>query len=285
VREALTPFLAPGSDERWRKEAALRRRRLIGRLAKRLIGKGERGTEQVREEYDAAWSVGYDRYDLASRTAKYTPWVWDHERLLFDAAGAPRFRCLLYAAVIEKLKPRSVLEIGCGDGINLLMLSGAFPEVAFAGLELTDTGHSTAMQAKASPALPQALMNYSPLPLTDALAFRRIDFIQGNACQIPLPANHFDLVLTALAIEQMERVRATALAEMARVAARHALNLEPFRDVNATGLRRLNVLSRDYFRGSIAELRKYGLTPRWGSADFPQEVLLGAALVLSDKST
>jgi hypothetical protein len=52
-------------------------------------------------------------------------------------------------------------------------------------------------------------------------------------------------------------VRDKALSEIARVAGRQTLMIEPFRDVNAGLWSRLNVRRRDYFRGSIAELRGY----------------------------
>jgi hypothetical protein len=73
------------------------------------------------------------------------------------------------------------------------------------------------------------------------------------------------------------------LSEIARVVKSHVLNLEPFRDVNQAFWRRWNVASRDYFKGSIAEMPEYGLQPVWVTQDFPQEVFLGSALVLSKK--
>jgi SAM-dependent methyltransferase len=282
---AIAPFLAAGPDYgrvRWQSEMALRRRRILRRFVKYLAG-DRRSTEKVREEYDSAWSIGHQRYDPSRPTAKYTPWLWRRERILFDATGAARFRLPLYAAVIEQVKPRRVLEVGSGDGINLLLLAGAFPEIAFTGLELTTNGLNAAMAARHAPALPKVLQSYSPLAQKDPLAFQRIEFLQGNACAMPFANGAFDLVLTVLAVEQMERVRKEALTEIARVTGKHLLNLEPFQEVNATGLRRLNVLSRDYFRGSIDELPDYGLHPLWATADFPQEAFLGAALVLSRK--
>jgi hypothetical protein len=53
--------------------------------------------------------------------------------------------------------------------------------------------------------------------------------------------------------------------------------------VNERGLKRLYAQSRGYFRGSIGELRDYGLEPLWATADFPQETFLGTALVLAAK--
>ena len=124
---------------------------------------------------------------------------------------------------------------------------------------------------------------YAPGEHQDPQAFRRIDFIRGDATAMPFDTGSFDLVFTVLSVEQMERVRDKALSEIARVSGGHVLNMEPFREANESTLRRLHVFARDYFRGSIAELPRYGLTPLWASMDFPQEVQLGAALVLSRK--
>jgi hypothetical protein len=81
----------------------------------------------------------------------------------------------------------------------------------------------------------------------------------------------------------MERVRHKALSDIARVAKGHVLNLEPFSEANCTWWRRMHVWVRDYFKGSISDLPRYGLEPLWATMDFPQEVQLGAALVLSRK--
>jgi hypothetical protein len=59
--------------------------------------------------------------------------------------------------------------------------------------------------------------------------------------------------------------------------------IEPFRDVNAGLWSRLNVRRRDYFRGSIAEPRGYGLRPVPALNDFPQESFLKTCAVLSEK--
>ena len=45
-----------------------------------------------------------------------------------------------------------------------------------------------------------------------------VTFLQGSAAELSFPDGAFDLVMTVLAIEQMERIRARALAEITRVA-------------------------------------------------------------------
>jgi SAM-dependent methyltransferase len=266
----------------------LRRKRLGKRLVQR-IGSGwfgrRRSIEKVRNEYDTAWQAGHSRYDTAQGPQSFTPWRWGDKDLLVDAAGSARMRSLMFGAVIAELKPRTVLEVGCGDGINMFLLAGAFPDVSFTGLELTDVGHRAARRLQEQSELPGHLLSYAPLAQRDKEAFKRISFVQGNAVKMPYQTGAFDLVMTVLSVEQMERVRAEALREIARVTGGHLLSLEPFSDVNGGLLRRLNVISRDYFRGSIAGLRDYGLEPVWATADFPQEVFLGSALVLSRKAS
>jgi hypothetical protein len=81
----------------------------------------------------------------------------------------------------------------------------------------------------------------------------------------------------------MEAIRQSALGEIARVARRHVVMLEPFREFNRWGVPRLYVRTRDYFRGSVAELDRFGLKPVLCVPDMPAEVWLRPALVVCEK--
>lgn len=270
----------------WRRAVGRRRRKILKRLAGALpLRRTEPGrpAAEVEAEYARAWGESdHARYDITAAPPSDTPWLWGDQRLLASDIGATRWRQLLLIRAIERLKPRHVLEVGCGNGINLLLLAGHFPDIAFTGMELTTAGHQAArafQQAHAE--LPAHLRAFAPLPLTDPTAFRRVRFVQGNAAAMPFADGAFDLVLTVLALEQMERVRAAALRETARVAGRWTLMFEPFGEANRGLWPRLNVRRRGYFRGRIADLPAFGLDPLWVSRDFPQEYFLRAALVLS----
>ena len=289
IEAAIEPFRIADADldRRWNSLIGKRRKTALRRLARRFLGgwlgAGRRDRDAIEAEYTDAWTAGHRKYDPSRPELRAQPWLWGDRRLLLDGGAASRLRSLLFAAVLEELKPRRVLEVGSGNGINLLMLAGTFPDVSFTGLELTQAGIDAARGVQAQRALPTGLADYIQVPQRDSLAFKRIEFIRGDATAMPFEADSFDLVFTVLAVEQMERVRHKALADIARVTKRHLLMLEPFRDVNASSLRRLYVLSRNYFRGSIAELGDFGMTPVWATDDFPQEAFLGSALVLSEK--
>lgn len=285
------PFVDGARDPaQWRGEAARRRRKLLKNyLGRTLFGwlTGDRRDETVvLEEYNDAWSgIDLDRYSTDRFPQDdFTPWVWRDRRLFASDYGGTRYRQLLLSRAIQRAAPRSVLEIGCGNGINLILLACRFPEIAFTGLELTEAGQRAAMDFQARHAtLPQGLRDYAPEPLPDPAGFKRIRFERGSAADLPFADRSFDLVQTVLALEQMEQIRDRALREMARVTARHSFNIEPFRDVN-TGWSRLYIQRRNYFSAAIDDLRGYGLVPQWAVADFPQELFLKACAVFSQKA-
>jgi SAM-dependent methyltransferase len=293
-RDGLTQLFDPfvvryfdAADPEWRSEIRRRRWRLLRQGLKRFVGwrgEGSRDKKTVIAEYERSWDrMDYADYDPGKRPTTGIPFEWRGRRMFASEIGATRYRQLLLCQLVEKLRPSTVLEVGCGNGINLILLSGRFPDVHFSGIELTEAGHRAAQQLQEAPELPAAFNDFAPLPAVDPTAFRRIDFSRGNAADLPFPDESFDLVYSVLAVEQMEQIRSQALSEMARTSRRNVLMIEPFRDVNSGFWTRLNVYRRDYFRGSIEELRRFGLEPRLVTADFPQEIFLKACMVLAEK--
>lgn len=275
------------TDAEWTRELARRERKIGKRYwRRRLFGKlpsWQRSHEVVRAEYSKAWAgIDFAEYDPASGIVpRPSPWQWRDRCWFASDVGATRVRQLLLVRLLERLAPRSVLEVGCGNGVNLMLLAGRFPDVSFTGVELTREGARAATQLQRAAELPQPMQAFAPLPLLDVGAFQRVRFVQGDAARLPLADGSVDLVVTILALEQMERVRERALAEIARVARRHTLMIEPFRELNESGPSRRYVVARDYFQGRIADLPRYGLEPELVLDDFPQEFYLRAGAVVA----
>ena len=287
--EAFRPLSrwADQAEPEWRNALRERDAKIRAKLIRRWIPgfKRPRTDERILQEYNKVWSRrDIEQYALDVLPKRATPWVWRARPCFSTGVAGTRTRLLLIMKTIEKLAPTNVLEVGCGNGINLILLACRFPEIQFHGIELTEEGIQAGRGFQDSfEVLPDNLTSFSPLPVRDPAAFRRIQFRQGTAADLPYADGEMDLVLTVLALEQMERIRKRALSEVARVTGRHALMVEPFRECNRSGRRWLNVLGRNYFRGRIKHLRGVGLVPVWATNAFPQEYYLGVCAVLARK--
>jgi SAM-dependent methyltransferase len=292
ITNAFIPLVqreAPRGDPQWSNHIWKRRRRILRGFAKRqLLGwraEHQRNTATIVDEYDEVWGRGFERYQMQPRV-RHKPWIWRSRRYWANSIAATRFRQAILTRIVERVRPKTVLEVGCGNGINLILLACRFPDIQFIGLELTSAGHKVAVEFQATnDALPESLQAFAPLPLADPTGFRRIRFIQGSAAELPLADGSVDLTMTVLALEQMERIRHQALSEIARVTAGHAFLLEPFRELNKFGWFYFNRIKRDYFAGRVRELPEFGLEPEFVVADYPQEAFLRTCAVLSRKSS
>lgn len=287
IDAAFMPFAVP-QDAAWERQYRRRNRRIWQQYLRRLAFgwrlRSRRSRESVAHEYGNEWlSIDYRSYSLDQSPEPASLWEWGGKHLLASNRGATRVRQLLLLRAVEILRPKKILEVGCGNGINLLLLAGRFPEIELCGVDLTPEGVAAAKRLQEQPVLPDYLQAFAPEPLSDITAFRRIAFRQADASNLPFADGEFDLVFTSLALEQMERIRAQALGEIRRVAAANVFMIEPFRDTNASGLPRRYIVARDYFQARISDLPRHGLEPVWATADMPQEAFLRACAVMTKK--
>ena len=292
VMESVSPYIArecAKDDPFWKNSVRTTSVQIARRAAKRIVKGGsssfKRDVQKVEKSYSEGWPrIDWARYAVtAPRPSKGSPWLWDDKFMVASNVLGARMRLWYLMRAIEHLKPRSVLEVGSGPGINLVTLACRFPEISFQGLELSGGGVATAREVQNHTELPEALQSFSPEMPVDLGAHRRVIFTQGNAAKMPFQDAQFDLVYSSLALEQMEPIRDAALKEFARVTGKFAVMLEPFRDANLTLLRRGYVWGHEYFRGTINELSNYKLKPEWATLDMPQKLWLGAALAVSSK--
>ena len=288
---AMEPFVVRHlavSDPAWLAELArksgktrhrLRRKRLFG-----WLGVARRNQRRIEQEYGDSWSrKGYAPYMPGDTAGSVAAWEYAGAAMFATAASGSRARLLVLMRAVALLRPRSVLEVGCGNGVNLLCLAARFPEIRFAGVELTRGGVDMLSSALREPELPPALARFTPEPASDLTAHRRIALHRGTAARLPFRDATFDLVYSSLALEQMEEVRDAALSEMARVSGRHTLMLEPFIESNASGLPRAYRLARDHFAGAVGDLPRYGLEPVLVTDDLPGEIWLRPCLAICRK--
>ncbi len=287
MEDALAPYvvrrLDPG-DPAWRiltrREA---RKRVRNRVRHALLGafaRWRRSQNTVRAKYERLFA-GDTLPDPVDPSAYAS--LWGGEGLMIRARGTKRAHHVLLAHTIERLRPRSVLEVGCGNGINLFVLAGLFPGVTFEGIELSEAGVDHAASIRGSGTLPDAVREFSFREASDPTAYRRVRVRQGNATALPYPDGSFDLVYTCQALEQMQAVRDSAVAEIARVSNGHVALIEPFAEFNRSLTQRAYIGSKDYLRLRSTDLTKFGIAPALVYGDIPQKIRLGVGLVLGRK--
>lgn len=198
------------------------------------------------------------------------------------AVSQPHLDRLMH--VIGLLKPRNILEVGAGVGHNLFAIAGVFPEISFAGLELSDSGVRWAKEVQTLEILPPEARAYGPRSHADPAAFKRIDFRQGTAAAMPYADGSFDLVFTRQAIEQMNAIHDSVFKEIARVCAGHAVMIEPFADFAVNEIHRLATLKKNHFGGPVSSLPAYGLLPVAVFSDWPQKLDQGLGMVVARRT-
>lgn len=291
-REEIASAFEPFVHRRWRTSDLRWKRRVFRSWRKKLgeywTGRLLPGVEtsfggaqgKVKRDYEGFWG-GIVPGEHLSTEGKLTACEWGRDGMLARGIGTKRVHLLLLERAFEALEPESVLEVGSGYGVNLFSLAGYFPATRFAGVELTRQGVRAAAGIARKPDLPEGIADFLRRPHADPGAHARIDFVQGSARSLPFPDASFDVVCTVLALEAMEEIRHQALRELARVARRHVVMIEPFLDLNETGVGRLYHASRQYFRGRIDELGRDGLEPQVVYSDFPHKIRLWPALVIA----
>lgn len=287
ILDVLSPFIArtyKQSDPEWRR--LVRKLSLLSFLAslRRLFVDrfgGAYTSEKVGEIYDRNWSRTSPAEPGALRATR--PSVWGERAYMLDARGLKRVYLLCMMRILAALEPENALEVGFGGGQQILPLAARFPEIAFSGVELTEAGVATAGRIAQSGELPPAIVEFSPEPLSDISGLQRLQLQQGNATSLPFADNSFEVVYTVLAVEQMESVRAAALAELVRVSRRYVVMFEPFAEWNQTFLRRAFIRASGYFNGSIAEVAALGCRPVCIRGDLPAPVRQGNGLVIFEK--
>lgn len=288
IERALEPFVLrrfDRNDQAWLEQLEAMRKGVQAKLWRARLRNWLHGSPKkvarVHHDYSRAWALEQVPGAAAVENARYLM-RWGERGLEVRGWAEKRVHLLLLSRILEELRPTTVLEVGSGNGMVLMMLATGHPAIQFTGIELTQSGIQAAQRVQAQPELPPAVLSFLPFATADGGAFRRVEFREGNAAALPWPDDSFDLVLTSLALEQMNQVRREALTGLARVAKRWVVMLEPFRDFNLTPERQLHTRSHDYFAATVADLPRYGLRPVHVFDDFPSKVNRGVGLVVAE---
>ncbi len=249
------PFL-----RRWRKYRAILKRRVFNICVSRT--QIRRSKTFVRESYAAVWrrSPAAVRGNAPERTVR------DYRGVLYEVPKAA-MRKIHLAEMSRALGGfggvRSVLELGSGNGINVLTLAALHPEIrVWRGIEMTPEGVAAA--GRLLEHLPLDELAYlTGLPAETVgrrLAGADMQFQQGSILELPFVAKSFDVAFSRLVIEQLPRDYPQAFREARRIARLGGFFLEEFREAQSNVFQRIQLRNLDYFRASYREVKRVGWT-------------------------
>lgn len=256
-RDNWIPFSRP-KRWRWKIYAAILKRRLfvLCSLAQPL----DRNKRYIQKSYAGVWreSPGATRTTAPKRTIR------DYQGELYEVPKAAMRKVHLAemsAALGRVSGVESVLELGCGNGINLLAFAVLHPGLKiWRGVELTREGVAAAERMRSRPPLEDLryLTGLLPEVISERLSRADIRFQQGSILDLPFPDRSFDVVFSRLVLEQLPRDHPKAFREARRVSKKSGLFFEEFREAQKNIFQRMQLKNLDYFRASYRELEQAG---------------------------
>ncbi len=240
--------------------------RIFKRWLFRLFLKGfgfHRTAAFITDEYGRAWDNSLARLDGETSSAPILREL-NGDLVLWRRIDGVKFRIRCLSRVITDLcltgGITSVLELGSGNGMNILALAVLHPEIkVWRGIDLTPQGTQAAAALLANPPLAylKFVTGLDEKIVAERLAHRDIQFQLGDMLALPYADGFFHVALTSSSIEQLPRDYPRAFREIRRVTAKYAVFLEAFREVQNT-FNRMHLRNVDYFRSSFLELPNAG---------------------------
>jgi ubiquinone/menaquinone biosynthesis C-methylase UbiE len=210
--------------------------------------------------------ISYNKHWLNFNNISYfkKPYCWyifNNEYFLAPAGLTHDIFISLIKSEILKLKPRNVLEVGCGIGLNIFYLAKIFKDIKFTGIDISD--HA---------------INKNNLFLKKN-NINNVKFYCKNAKKLSFKQNTFDLTYTVLALEQMNQIKFKVIREIKSVTKKRIIFIEPFSDINKNLINSFHCKISDYFNLHYNELENFDLLIERKFENFPQRLGLAAGFV------
>ncbi len=193
----------------------------------------------VSEEYEEIWTDKSLENEFGDLEKLLSSKHRNSHRIKYRGLESPRWwfnsiSLLMIEDVIKENNFDEVLEIGSGNGINLLYLGQIFPEIDFYGYELTSSGVQSSQNVKNNKEILSNIKKYFTLENSDTNGeeLNNLKFkIQDVRNKIDHPvSDKKKLVFTNLALEQMDKVYYEGIKNILNLDADEFIFIEPFRE-------------------------------------------------------
>ena len=243
----------------------------------------KRSQQFTKNRYDRIWSD--DKIQEMYNSENYTSQqIFTYKKKSFLAPESMQSRVFqtIHAETVTQLDPQSILEVGCGQGFHLKLLSSLFPQKKFYGIDQSVSGINFANQKIKNLKLTKDItypLGYNYLDNNgDNLSYEVQD-----AKKLKFDNNSIDFIYTNLALEQMDNIKFEVLSEIKRVSKKYVLLIEPFKNLNNTGAKFFHHRSKKYFSLNYNELEDANFKILNIIDKIPHKISLGAGALLLEK--
>ena len=246
----------------WRRFVYIHYYRTVKRALHRVFfGLYRRDENRVRAEYGTLWKRKVD--ELLKAEKARVQFLYNRP-LLCSAIDNRRYIIRRLEEHIASFDPRTILELGSGNGINSIALALLNPSRRFYGVELTREGVEAASALLKNPPIRDLvfLTGLSREVVRERFHGLAISFVEGDMRRLPFDDGFFDFAFSWVAFEQLPRDYPLAFREAHRVLKGYAVFFEEFGEAQANIFQRMNLRNLDYFRASFRVVEDAGFSLR-----------------------
>ena len=221
-----------------------------------IVKNFKRSQKFTKERYENIWGGVFnenqiiEHFDINSKTYYLHKFK---KVFLAHSCLTTKIQQFLILKKIKELNPKSVLEIGCGSGITLKLLSDLYSEINFYGIDQSVEGIKYAKKLKTQ-TLKTIFKKKLNFQFKNTENNTNLELYTQDASSINFNDKNFDIVFSNLALEQMDNIKYEVLSEIKRVAKKYIILIEPFKNLNGFGLRYLHHKSKQYFSLNYKDL-------------------------------
>ena len=224
-------------------------------------------TKKKYKEQSIGRKIGYDKHWQFFKQKSHVWHSYKGNYFLSSGSLTQEIFINLIKSQLNDKSIKSVLEVGCGNGLNIFPLAKDFPEVKFTGIDISSTGIAFCKEKL-------NLLN----------EYKNLSFLEENAKNLTYPANSFDLTYTVLALEQMNQIKTQVIENIKWVTSKKIVLIEPFKNVNQNLVNKIHMKNSDYLDLSYKDLDILGYKINDITEDFPQRLGLAASCLVLTKN-
>ena len=225
---------------------------ILSKFLRKLFSKfKDKEVNTVRADYNIIWSNKNYFPKISSLKSKqilfyknnyYEKDIWEERKIFFE---------VLKNQIVDS-RPKSILEVGCGNGIIINSLARNFLDLNFNGIDLTETGIKVSQSLKNNKNYGDKIGNFFikdyPKKNINNINFKNVSISEMTEDK------KYDLCYSTLALEQMRSVQNEAIDKITKVTIQRIVLIEPFQYANKSLISKAYCKVKDYTSLKLKDL-------------------------------